>query len=141
TIHLQRRADSAYVIGAPLEREGTGPRHHLQTRDTSKGADQLVGEAVGEVFVVGVAAEAGEREYDHAACEWGRRGCSRPHEFWCIAPLGKQNPPAFAGALVLVILFQPFAKAGELDAYDRIGVGVVAGLLSEHRNAQDRLFK
>src|SRR5262249_41394337 len=55
-------ADLADVLVAALEGEGGGAGGDVQPLDPGQGADQLLGQAVAEVLVLGVGAEVAERQ-------------------------------------------------------------------------------
>src|SRR5215472_14067277 len=108
-INFELGTDAANVTGAPLKCEGACPRHDLEAGNTSECGDQLIGETVGKVFVVGVAARASERKYYHATYECRRCPWFRSHKFRRITPLGENDSPTFSRTFAFVILIQLFA--------------------------------
>src|SRR5262249_35867938 len=96
---------SRMSLAAPLKCERAGPCHDLKTGNTSEFGDQLVREAIGEVLVVRVAAQASEREHDNTTYEEVRGRRFRLHKLGSIARSRKQDPPAFVRTFALVILF------------------------------------
>ncbi len=66
-----------------LERKRGSPTGHAQAGQLSQRIEQLLGDPIGEVFVVGVAAHVHERQHCDARLRWdvgvGFRGCRRGH--------------------------------------------------------------
>ena len=58
-------ADLLYIEVGLLERVDRGPRRDAKTLDVGEGADQLFGQTVGEVLVVGIGAQIGKRQHRH----------------------------------------------------------------------------
>src|SRR5580704_3247335 len=73
--HVQPLRDAADVLSLSNERERRGARRHQQTRYLHQRIEDVLGQAVAEVFIFLVAAEIGERE--HRDRRWGRDGSCR----------------------------------------------------------------
>ena len=139
--HLQRGADPADVIGVPLELEGTGAGDNLEPGNAREGGYEFIGESIREALIVEVSAEVRERQHHDAAREGGfarviywRRWGTR--KFGRIGSFRKDHSDGFVRAVRLIILFQLLAQSRELDAHNRIGVGVVAWFAAEDLHSQ-----
>ena len=61
------RAQIAHVLAQPLEREHRGARGDVEPLDLGERVDQLVGDAVAEVLVLGIGARVDERQHRDGA--------------------------------------------------------------------------
>jgi len=61
--HVQRLADLPDVAGLSLEREGGRAGHDAQIADPGERSDQLLGQAIAEVLLLGVRTQVHEGEH------------------------------------------------------------------------------
>ena len=76
--HTEHRADALDPDGAVLERERGRAADHVQLTDARERVQDLLGDAVAEVAVVGIVADVGEGKHGDGVFEpfgrWGARG-------------------------------------------------------------------
>ena len=61
--------DAAEIEVLALEGEGRCPRRHAQAGQLGQGVDDLLGDAIGEILVLGVAADVGEGQHGNGPLE------------------------------------------------------------------------
>src|SRR4029077_14691261 len=112
---------------------------HLRER-----VDQLLGEAVAQVVVLGTGIQVGERQNGHGAL--GRRafvrrgnGGGRVMEQGSVPATGKINANASVAALALVPSLETVAQAAALDARHGVDTGNEGGRAAV-RFQGDRVF-
>jgi hypothetical protein len=140
-VDTQDRANSANVVGAPFELEGTRARDNLESRHAGERGDEFVGQAVGEALIIRIRAQACERQHDNASCERRLRALIGAQEFRRVGSSWENNAHGLAGAVSLVIPIELLSKAREFNPHDRIGVRVVTGFAPKDRHSQHRFFQ
>ena len=128
---LPRRA---HIHVAPLQLRGGLPRRHAQALHLGQPADQLLCQAVAEVFVVGLRAEVGEGQHRDGLAGGGRGGRgtrAARAETGRVAAGGELDNQGVVAARALVILAQLGAQPPRLHAHDGVHPRIVGFLAVE----------
>jgi hypothetical protein len=111
----------------PFELKSRAEGDDAQAVHFGQSVDELFGEAVTEVFVLGIGAQVGEGEDgDGGECAGsGRGGVGDPgSELGQVASFGQDDAQLVAAAFRFVVRLELGAEAARLDADDGVGTGI-----------------
>ena len=91
-LHPQECANARHVVATVLQGEGRGARDHLQLAERGQPVEDFLGDAVGEIDLLRIAAQVGEGQHRHRVLDQLRR--TRP------AVLHKRRPQHAPGRVV-----------------------------------------
>ena len=125
---------------------GSIPGDHAQLGNAGEGVDQLFGQAVTEILLVGLGIEIRERQNGNGSAgrkgDWRfRRRCWPKFEYGLVGSFGKLDGQSVIFALAFVVGEEFGAQAAGFDADDGIQPGIVGCAAIEHLRADDDLFQ
>ena len=144
---MQLLADGAHVLLPVAQLRGGVPRHYAHARHLGECVNQLFGESVAEILVLGLAAEIGEgqhRHRDYARLLARRSGCGLARRFTQsqarrVAAGDELDEHRVGRAVAIVIGLEFGTQAARFHAHDRVHARIVGWLAVEYFHA-DQVF-